>query len=117
MSVVGKPIVSRSQFFLLLFVTANATESTYFANERLWPNRTRANTTDWDNKVQRVRVRSPKSLNETLKTYENASTDETTARTNTTTWITDVESTTIDYSTDKLDSEPFLLVNTLTESR
>ena len=113
------------------YFTANTPESTSFANETLIQDtdssvpinettrvfETRANTTDWDYKVHRIRARSLTSLNDTGTSYDNASTVETTARTNNSAWITDVESTTTDYSTYKPDEEPFLLVNSLTESR
>ena len=107
------------------YVTTNTSESTCFANESLLQdtdssvpiNETtrvfekRANTTDWDYKVHRTRVRSLKSLNETVTSYENASTDEPTEKANNSAWITDDESTPINYSAYKQDEEPFLLVN------
>ena len=109
------------------YVTANTlqwnetllqdTDSSDPINETTPVFETRANTTNMDYKVHRIRVRSLKSLNETVTSYENESTDETTEKTNNAAWIPDAESTTIDYSTYKPEEEPFLLVNTLAESR
>ena len=110
------------------YFTANTPESTSVANETLLQDtdssdpinettpvfETGANKTNVDYKVHRIRVRS---LNETVTSYENESTDETTEKTNNAAWIPDAESTTIDYSTYKPEEEPFLLVNSLAESR
>ena len=148
-----------------VYFTANTTESTYFANETLvqntdtgvpinetkyivetiWPNRTRANTTGWDNKVHRpvrslketgtsyqnestVSVDSVETTTEMLynttgwsdrsvSDYEDNTTDKNVQSMTTAAWITDAESTTTECPTYKPEEEPFQVVNSLPGSR